>query len=143
MGNILAIAAALLIGICGASAAFLVVFALRAQSLPGYLLLATSVATLLAATGMALALFSPVVAVLVKLRRRTFRATLAAGAMSSGLPAFVILWPLSGASGWLAFLGHVAYWASLGAFGAWLFHLALRGFSPNNSSKPTPLRGAA
>jgi hypothetical protein len=45
-------------------------------------------------------------------------------------------------AGWLEYLGGVSFFGACGLIAAIAF-CAVRGMSPNNSSKPTPLRGAA
>ena len=46
-------------------------------------------------------------------------------------------------SGWLDYLQFVGYAGLLGTVGAIAFYFVYKGMSPNNSFKPTPLRGAA
>ncbi|MBB5208002.1 hypothetical protein [Chiayiivirga flava] len=88
---------------------------------------------------------------------------LLAGFVLGALPAAVITWPLRYASpgsyassngvetmvngvptvaGWLQYMGGAASFGVCGLVAAAAF-CAVRGMSPNSSSKPTPLRGAA
>jgi len=88
---------------------------------------------------------------------------LLAGFVLGAVPAAVITWPLRYASpgsyassngveimvngvptmaGWLQYMGGTAFSGACGLVAATAF-CAVRGMSPNNSSKPTPLRGSA
>ena len=97
--------------------------------------------------------------------RRLFRwwSTLLAGFVLGAIPVAVISWPLRYASpgsfsssdgvptmvngiptmaGWLQYAGGVSFFGACGLVAAAAF-CAIHVMSPNNSSKPTPLRGAA
>ena len=103
----------------------------------------------------------PAVFTLHKLGRLRLRATLLVGLVAGCVPMAITTWPVTDtnsgytsngvellvngiptAAGWARYCYGVLSAGLLGAIGGLAFYLTLRGFSPNNSFKPKPLRGS-
>ena len=83
-------------------------------------------------------------AALMLVHKRAFRAIpmSLAGACVGLAPTAVLFFPYD-SSGWQSYLQLASIAAGLGALGGLAFYFTHRAMSPNNSFKPTPLRGAA
>ena len=83
-------------------------------------------------------------AALALVHKRAFRALpmLIAGGVVGLLPAGLLFFPYSPPRDWASYLTLAGAAFGLGASGGIAFYVAHRIISPNNSFKPTPLRGA-
>ena len=84
-------------------------------------------------------------AALALVHKQAFRAVtmLIAGGIVGLLPAGLMFFPYSAPRDWTSYLTLAGAAFGFGASGGVAFYMTHRMISPNNSFKPTPLRGAA